>query len=495
MIRFSTIRRAAARGKVRALTIVSLPRVLAAAHRGHFVAAVLLAFAVSSACAPAAAQSSPAALAIADSSPSAPAPDSGSSPGPAAPAAVAADDSVLSLARARDVAFANNPGLAEIRARAEALAAVPSQVSTLPDPELSFSLVNLPTDSFNFNQEAMTQAPQFGIRQRLPFPGKLALLGLAAQHEADAALADVDELRLALLRDVQLVWWNLFYLDRALEIIERNQQLMRDFVDAAQEKYAVGRGLQQDVLLAQTELTRLLNAVIELQGVRRSEEARLAALLDWPGDQEITLPAELQRGFAAVADEPALLALADAERPLLRSKASRQAAAETRLLYARKDVLPDFAVGVNYGFRGGNNPNGSHRADFVSLMLSVNVPIFLDRKQRRAIDQRSAQLQESTFSLADSRAAVRREVTVALAQFRQSKGQYEVLHDGIIPLAEQTVAAMLAGYPVGKVDFLNLVSAQIKLYENEMQAWRAYSAAQQSLARLAAAVGKENLDD
>jgi len=80
----------------------------------------------------------------------------------------------LSLPSAVEVAVADNPGLAAMRARAEAMSAIPSQLGTLPDPTLSFNALNLPVDSFSVGQEGMTQM-QIGFGQKFPFPGKLGL--------------------------------------------------------------------------------------------------------------------------------------------------------------------------------------------------------------------------------------------------------------------------------------------------------------------------------
>ena len=141
------------------------------------------------------------------------------------------------------IALADNPGLASMKSRAEALAAIPSQKGSLPDPRLSLNVMNLPTDSFDFDQEPMTQL-QFGLSQMLPFPGKLALRAGAAGHETTAARWEENEMRLKLARNVKTVWWNLFFTDRALEIVARNKALLRQLVDVAQTKYKVGKGLQ-----------------------------------------------------------------------------------------------------------------------------------------------------------------------------------------------------------------------------------------------------------
>lgn len=396
--------------------------------------------------------------------------------------------------RAVAIALAGNPGLAEMQARAKALAAVPSQVATLPDPTLSMGLKNMPTDSFSFSQEAMTVF-EIGFSQALPYPGKLALREKAAAYEAEGADASVEELRLALARDVRMAWWNLFYLDHALEITDRNQQLMRQFIEVAQIKYAVGKGLQQDVLLAQTELAKLLDMQIQLKGMRRVEETRLNALLNRPTMQEITLPNISDAELREITNERELLQQAEEHRPLLLAQRSLINAAQARVDLSHKDHHPDFSVGVAYGARNGLNPDKSQRADLASLLFSMSLPIYSGSKQDKAVDQRNAELLKSQHAFDDARIRVQREVSTALAEFQQARSQYGLLRDGIIPQTQQTVAAMLAGYQVNKVDFLNLVNAQVNLYSYETKRWKTYSAANQSLARLAAAVGKENINE
>jgi cobalt-zinc-cadmium efflux system outer membrane protein len=64
---------------------------------------------------------------------------------------------------------------------------------------------------------------------------------------------------------------------------------------------------------------------------------------------------------------------------------------------------------------------------------------------------------------------------------------------GIIPQARQTVESMMAGYQVGQVDFLNLVRSQVTLFNYELQYWKSFTEVNQSIARLKAAVGEENI--
>jgi outer membrane protein TolC len=403
----------------------------------------------------------------------------------------AEQSSLLTLRSALNVAVQDNPSLAQIQARSEAMAAIPSQVGTLPDPVISFNALNLPVDTFDLHQENMTQL-QGGISQAIPFPGKLALREQAATYQAEAATYDVTEARWRLLRDVKKTWWALFYLDRALEIITANQNLLRQFVEIARTKYEVGQGLQQDVLLAQLELSGLLDNELTLTGAREKTEAQLNALLDKQADQKINLPKHVSDNLPNLLVVAALFQQAENYRALLASRRETVNAAQSRLDLAKKDYYPDFNVGAFYGGRD-DTLSGRERADFLSLKLSMNVPIFASSKQSKAVDQRASELMQQRYALQDEWNNVRAEISTAYSEFQQTKNQVVLFKSGIIPQARQTVASMLAGYQVNKVDFLNLVRSQITLYNYETQYWKALTEANQALAQLTAVVGKDEI--
>lgn len=402
---------------------------------------------------------------------------------------------ILTLDAAVAESLSGNPGLASMRARAEAAAAIPSQVGTLPDPSLQFRAINMPVNSFDFNQEAMTQI-QFGISQTIPYPGKLALRERSAQFQAKAAAAAIDEFRLRLARDVKTAWWELFYLDRAFETLDDNQRLLRGLIEIAQTKYKVGQGLQQDVLLASLELSKLLDREIVLTATRRTVEARLNALLDRPTDGAIALPREAGPADRATLDETRLLDLAADARPLITERRRQIDAARARHQLARKDYYPDFKLSGAYGVRGGHDPlRNTGRADFLTLGIAVTVPLHASRRQAKAVEQRGAETRRQELALVDALRHVEADVSSALAKLIAAREQTALLENGIIPQARQTLEAMRAAYLVNKVDFLNLVTAQLTLNDYQTRYWRALSAIGQAQAALIAAVGQEMTND
>jgi outer membrane protein TolC len=159
---------------------------------------------------------------------------------------------------------------------------------------------------------------------------------------------------------------------------------------------------------------------------------------------------------------------------------------------AKKDLLPDFNVEAAYGVRN-NMPTGANRSDLLSVGVSMNVPIFTDRKQGKAVDQRSSELMAQRYALQDQWNNVRSQISQQVSDYQRAQQQFVLFDSGIIPQARQTVVSMLAGYQVNKVDFLNLVRSQITLFDYETQYWQAFSEAQQALARTAQAVGEEDI--
>lgn len=403
----------------------------------------------------------------------------------------ASDLSVLSLEEVRRRAVADNPGLAEMQARYEAMTAVALQKSSLPDPIVSLGAMNFPWDDFDRNQENMTQL-QLGVIQMFPFPGKLGLREDIAVFEAEAALHSVEEMRLKLEMNVSITWWELYFLDRSLETVFRNQSFLRQFVEIAKTKYEVGKGLQQDVLLAQLELSKLLDQEIQIKAMRDQREIRLNLLMGVSPETPVELPTMTALKSKALAKESLLYKRAEVSRPVLDAQRASISASESRLALARKDLYPDFKVGVTYGNRD-EDDLGRSRQDFLSVMLSVNVPLYAGTKQDRAVQQKAHELAKSQYALTDQRNRVFSTISGAIVDHGRAREQLLLFEQGIIPQARQTVESMLAGYQVDEVDFLNLVRSQVTLLNYELQYWKSYTEINQSLARLQAAVGEENI--
>ncbi|MDD5277453.1 MAG: TolC family protein [Methylovulum sp.] len=398
------------------------------------------------------------------------------------------DGSILTLDLAVGYALAGNPGLAEIKARAEAMSAVPAQAGALPDPTVSFEMLNVPTSSFDLHKEDMTMLG-VGISQTLPFPGKLALREKIANQEALATSDSVDEAQLRLVSEVKQSWWRLFYYDRALNVLAEAEHFYRQLIDIAQTKYQFGKGTQQDVLLAQLELSNLKNGKLELVSLRHSQNARINALLDRPPETSVQIPAEAEFKLPDIV-EPALQDKALKMRPLFAQHRKMLDAALSKVDLAKQDFYPDFTVGAGYAVRQ-NTPTGQSRSNFASVQLSMNLPIYAARKQSKAVDQRKSELLQEQYSLQDEHHKIQAEIAAKAAEYQHAKEKLLLLEHEIIPQAQQTVSSLLAGYQVSQTSFTDLLRTQLSFFQYQTQYWQALTSSQQLLAELSAEVGEE----
>ena len=399
-------------------------------------------------------------------------------------------ETLLTLESATTQALSNSPNLGQINARLQAMQAIIPQRGALPDPEISFNVLNLPADSFDLSQENMTQM-QFGVTQKIPFPTKLALREQIAVDELNVTKENLQEARLQLVSDVKQQWWSIFYFDRVLTIIDNTQTLLRQFVEVTRTKYEVGEGLQQDVLLAQLELSKMLDKKLKWQGQRQKTVAVLNSLLNQPANKIIILPNTVVAEFKKLLPENQLYQKAQQFRAVLAASKQRIQVAKSRLELAEENLYPDFKIAAFYGGRD-DTLAGMERAGFFSMKLSVTVPIFANKKQNKAIQQRNAEVRQAHYALQDQWNQVRKYISIAYSDYQRVTQQIILFETGIIPQARQTVASMLLGYQVNQVDFLNLIRSEITLFNYEMQYWFSFVEAHQALAQLHALIGQEN---
>ena len=113
----------------------------------------------------------------------------------------------------------------------------------------------------------------------LPYPGKLKLRGEIASKEADAASSDFEAVRRRVTADVKTAYYEYWFYDKALQTTLKDKDLLTKLSQIAEARYRVGKGIQQDVLRSQVEISLLLQRLTVLQQQRTTSQARLNTLL------------------------------------------------------------------------------------------------------------------------------------------------------------------------------------------------------------------------
>ena len=403
-------------------------------------------------------------------------------------------------------ALAVSPQLRAARERLRAAEARVHPAGARPDPMLMAGIQNLPLSDPGFN-EPMTMK-MVGVGQALPFPGKLALRTRAAERELAAVEAELAGTELAVEEAVKGAYYDLAYLDRALEIVERNRLLLLDLLKVTEARYGVGTGGQEDVLRVRVELARLGEEAVAIIEQRRSALARLNAVLDRPSEIPVANPVIPRRvARAAVADSastirfvsatlgaraadspiPLLETLQDTavrQSPMLRAVQARIDAQGARAELSQKDHLPDFDVALSYGQRDGFR-------DMISAQVSMPIPLQRGRKQNQFVVEAQAELAALEAEHDDRVNTLRAEVARLHAALERDRAQLALYVKAIIPQGRATLTSATAGYQVGRADFLTLLDAQSTLFNYETNYFRVLSDFAKTLAELERVVGEE----
>jgi outer membrane protein TolC len=171
-----------------------------------------------------------------------------------------------------------NPMLQAVRLRADAAQERVPQAGALPDPQLLFGFMNRPVKDLARTDQPMTMN-SVSLMQRLPWPGKLGFSEDRAEYLAAAEVLEAQEVERRLLARVKSVYYRLAFMDRALIIMGETRELLRDFLQVSSARYAVGSGLQQDVLQAQVSVAQMTEDITVMEQDRVAMAARLNALL------------------------------------------------------------------------------------------------------------------------------------------------------------------------------------------------------------------------
>ena len=385
-----------------------------------------------------------------------------------------------------EVALKQNPSLLEAKNKINIYKQIPDQRSSWEDPMLTLGLANLPVDTFSFREQAMTQK-QIQVIQEIPYPGKTELRKNAAEKDITIAEWNLKELELNVIRQIKESFFELCFINSAIATTEQNKILLKQFVTIAESKYSVGKGIQQDVLKAQVELSKIMDELIELQQVQANETARLNTLMNRLPQENLQIPHGLtQTEFKY--DIQSLQDLALKNRPFLQGiQTSINKFTITKEL-AEKEYFPNFRVGIQYGQRQ-NSPFQDH-PDFISGFIGVNIPIWFTTKQRKKVAEENFRI----LTAKDTYNAARNNVflKIKLILDRENKGRklISLIKTGIIPQARQSLESALAAYSVDKIDFLTLIDNQVTLLKWEIKYHRQLTDYEQNLAALEHVVGQ-----
>jgi cobalt-zinc-cadmium efflux system outer membrane protein len=369
-------------------------------------------------------------------------------------------------------ALVRNPQLRETEARWKASIEKIPQVKALPDPMMTIT---------QFIESVETRVgPQHNIlmlSQQFPWFGTLSLKGKIALQEALAQAEHYSAQQREIIRRIKNAYYDLYFTHMAVAITRDEIELLKHFETTAATRYATGRGIQQNVIKVQTEITKVQDRLLLLEKQRDTLSAMLNTLIDQAPEAESYKPADFSIPLPTL-DLNQLYTRAHENRPELQATRYGIEKSELGVQLARKNFWPNFTLGfafVNIGERedlpGRTMPPPDNGQDAYSVSLGMNIPIWRSKLHAALSEaehlRTAAQAQydrlenETDFDIRDQ-----------YLRLLTTRDQLELYSTVLIPQAEQSLNSSEAAYTTGKLGFLDLLDSERTLLNVRMAFYR-----------------------
>jgi outer membrane protein, heavy metal efflux system len=390
---------------------------------------------------------------------------------------------VLHLNEAVEEALRSNPAVRSALHTVQAQRRHVPQASSLPDPKLSVNWMgNITPFSVQTNDPSSYRG--LAAMQELPFPGKRRLRGEIAGKEADAAQADYDALLRRLTADVKSAYYDYWYYEKAAQITLQNKDLLQKLSRIAAARYRVGKGIQQDVLKSQVEVSLLLQKLTLLQQQRGTAAARLNALMARPPEQPLPPPAEVEGATPLNYPLDQLYELAARTDPGLQREQRLVERNQLAVNLAHKDYYPDLAVGYMYEQR-------PLLPDMHGFTFTVEIPVFYKSKQRQEVAEASEQAAAAQSSRQNRQNELEFQVKEQYLAAKASEQLLQLYSQGVVPQSSLALESSMSAYQVGTVDFLSVLANFSTVLNYQIDYYRELANYQSALAQLESLTGLE----
>jgi len=351
-----------------------------------------------------------------------------------------------------------NPNIKMLQAKLHA-ARENIQIGThLSDPVLSLGLMNVPTNTFSLNQEAMT-AKVLGLTQAIPYPGSLKAKADVKSMDTLIIRQQIADLNNNIRDMVSELYFSLQEKRKEVDLANESVDLLKQISLVAKRKFEVGTASLQNIILIEVQLTRLKDKIESLNGEEQAIQAQINAYLLRNDSILIPttkiLPIEVQN-----IKTESLLKLAEQHRPLLKGIKLYENKARLQQKEAKFAFYPNFKVGVQYSQRSYNSISGMNYPDFLGVVVGVTIPINYGGKKTAKVN-RTRYLQDLYKQQYNTSLQVLQQHFGKInSRLSALQNREKLVSKTLLPQAIQSYQAAMADYQVNKIDFVNVMKAE-----------------------------------
>jgi len=389
----------------------------------------------------------------------------------------------LSLDEVTSGVLANNPAIKAAQEKWRAMKARVPQAAAWEDLRAQARsrvarYVSIPPNAFTDQS--------FMLQQEVPISGKNLSRARAATAEAGAVFEDFRRTQLDLLSRARAAFHRLANEYAQLEVNQRNVDLLNQFAEVNRQRYEVGNASQADVLTAQTDAAKLLEAQSDIFRRISDAQSQLNVLMNRPAQSPLAQPSQspFQPPHFSL---QTLQAVALTARPEMQRAQNRVEAERFRVELANRQRFPDPTLDV----QAQRYNEAGQAVSELDVGVSIGLPFLNPIKYSATITEARRNFESAQHELEATRTETLGLVRDQLKKIETAAHHYELYSDKILPLARQAVQSNRVAYETSSANFLELITAQRVLQDVESAHVNHLADYQVAVAELDAVVGIE----
>ena len=380
-------------------------------------------------------------------------------------------------------AIENNPNIQSAYHAWKSAEHKTKSVKSLDDPMATYGY---------FGEEVQTrvgpQEQKYGVSQKIPFPGKRRLKGKAQAKHAAMLKEKYEATKNEIIKKVKFTFFDLFWVDQAIQINEEEKSILEKLEKVAQRKYESNQVPQQDVIKVQVELSKIIQKIFLLRQNRSSTVVKLNSLLNRSHDSEVEkILAINDVQFDSNLDD-LLEKVRESRQELIAANLSVEKAEYEKSL-AKMAYLPDFTFGAEYvDISGGSTTNVNDGEDAWMGKVSVNVPIWFG-KLKSQVKEKEEALEAAEKGKEDIENKVEFEVQDIYFKINAYKDIVLLYETALMPQAEQAFESSQTGFETGSISFLDWLDTERTYLQTRLAYYKSITDYHKSIAFLERVVG------
>jgi len=370
----------------------------------------------------------------------------------------------VNLGQAIDLALGNDALISGLLAKQDAWNQLSHASQTWDDPKLRFGAQAVPIDTFNLDQEPMTQLV-LGYQQNFPRGDSLKNKTDVMKANASTEASKIELRKRQVILAVKKSWYEVLYRQNAISVIESNRNVFEEMLNINQDFYASGRANQQSVVQAELDISLVDD---KLQTMQSELIVAQEALSRWLGFDNVKLNHGGEDGSEYKLSplttlQPLIKQHPEVKQSLNNLKMQRSAQALEEDKYSAQ-----WGLDVRYGNRQGERTDGSDLPDFMTAMVTVDLPIFTEEKQDRQVASSKSKVRSARYQLIDTEREILKKLKQTHARLLKLQQRLKLYSDKINSQAKQNTEVAMRGYQSGVVDFLTLSKAQVTEFNTRL---------------------------